>query len=140
MKCQIFVDWLTFSVKRKDPKEVTVDFLGLDPGLFQEEGIDGHWLRVELVMRHKNSAAFVSQAVACESIGRLTAQVINDKFSFIERDDSNITRCTVCAWWLRFVDELESVRLVARCVIQHRVELIDDWVINQVGPEVPPKS
>ena len=54
-------------------------------------------------MRHKNSAAFVSQAVACESIGRLTAQVINDKFSFIERDDSNITRCTVCAWWLRFV-------------------------------------
>ena len=38
MKCQIFVDWLTFSVKRKDPKEVTVDFLGLDPALFQEEG------------------------------------------------------------------------------------------------------
>lgn len=102
----------------------------------KEEGIDGHWIRVELVMRHKNSAAFVAQAVDCESVGKLAAQVINDKFSFIDRDDTNITRCTVCSWWLRFVDELEAVRLVARCVIQHRVEQIDDWVIHQVGPSL----
>jgi len=37
----------------------------------KQEGIDGRWLRVELVMRHKNSAAFVFQAVICESVDRL---------------------------------------------------------------------
>lgn len=101
-----------------------------------EEGVDGHWIRVELVMRHKNAAAFVEQMTGAPSVGKLAAQVVNDKFSFIERDDSNITRCTVCGWWQSFVDELESVRLVARHVIQHSVERIENWIESQVGPSL----
>ena len=101
-----------------------------------EEGVDGHWIRVELVMRHKNAAAFVEQMNSAPSVGKLAAQVVNDKFSFIERDDSNITRCTVCGWWQSFVDELESVRLVARCVVQHSVERIENWIESQVGPSL----
>lgn len=101
-----------------------------------EQGTEGHWIRVELVMRSANANAFVEQMTNSESVGKLAAQVLNDKFSFIERDDSNITRCTVCAWWADFVDELEAVRLVARHVIQHCVERIDNWVENQVGPSL----
>ncbi len=101
-----------------------------------EEGVDGHWIRVELVMRSKNAKAFVEQMVNSASVGKLAAQVINDKFSFIERDDSNITRCTICGWWRDFVDELETVRLVARCVIQHSVERIENWIESQVGPSL----
>ena len=101
-----------------------------------EQGTDEHWVRVELVMRGKNSNAFVEQMTNSENVGKLAAQVINDKFSFIERDDSNITRCTVCGWWLQFVDELEAVRLVARKVIQHSVERVANWVEAQVGPSL----
>lgn len=101
-----------------------------------EQGEPGHWVRVELVMKGKNSNAFVEQMTGSENVGKLAAQVINDKFSFIERDDSNITRCTVCPWWQNFVDELESVRLVAREVIQHTVEQIGNWVEAQVGPSL----
>ena len=85
-----------------------------------EEGVDGHWIRVELVMRHKNAAAFVEQMNSAPSVG----------------NDSNITRCTVCGWWRSFVDELESVRLVARCVVQHSVERIENWIESQVGPSL----
>lgn len=101
-----------------------------------EMGVTGPWVRVELVMRGKNANAFVGQAVNTQTVGKLAAQVINDKLSFIDWDDSNITRCSVCQWWRDFVDELEAVRLVARCVIQHSVEQIDDWVTNQVGPSL----
>jgi DNA relaxase NicK len=101
-----------------------------------EQGEPGHWVRVELVMRSKNANAFVEQMTTSENVGKLAAQVINDKFSFIDRDDSNITRCTVCPWWQSFVDELESVRLVAREVIQHTVEQIGSWVEAQVGPSL----
>lgn len=101
-----------------------------------EQGEPGHWVRVELVMRSKNANAFVEQMTASENVGKLAAQVINDKFSFIERDDSNITRCSVCSWWKDFVDELEAVRLVAREVIQHTVEQIGSWVEAQVGPSL----
>jgi len=38
MKCQVLIDWLTFSVKKDDPNEVIRDYLGLDPNLFQETG------------------------------------------------------------------------------------------------------
>ena len=38
MKCQVLIDWLTFSVKEKDPDKVIQTYLGLDPALFQE-----HW-------------------------------------------------------------------------------------------------
>lgn len=101
-----------------------------------EQGEPGHWVRVELVMRAKNANAFVEQMTGSENVGKLAAQVINDKFSFIDRDDSNITRCTVCSWWRSFVDELEAVRLVAREVIQHSVEQIGNWVEAQVGPSL----
>lgn len=87
-------------------------------------------------MRAKNANAFVEQMTGSENVGKLAAQVMNDKFSFIDRDDSNITRCTVCSWWRGFVDELESVRLVAREVIQHSVEQIGNWVEAQVGPSL----
>jgi len=101
-----------------------------------EQGEPGHWVRVELVMRSANANAFVEQMTTSENVGKLAAQVINDKFSFIDRDDSNITRCTVCPWWQSFVDELEAVRLVASEVIQHSVERIGNWVEAQVGPSL----
>ena len=38
MKCEVLIDWLTFSVKREDPSEVIREYLGLDPALFQDTG------------------------------------------------------------------------------------------------------
>ncbi len=38
MKCEVLVDWLTFSVKEKDPAKVIQKYLGLDPALFQDVG------------------------------------------------------------------------------------------------------
>lgn len=101
-----------------------------------EQGVEGHWVRVELVMRSANANAFVAEITNSENVGKLAAQVINDKFSFIDRDDSNITRCTVCDWWKNFVDELDKVRLVSREVIQHGVEHIRGWIESQVGPSL----
>ncbi len=105
-----------------------------DKGL--EQGISDHWIRVEIVLRSNNSNAFVGEAVNSACIGCLASQVMNDRFSFIERDDCNISRCSVCSWWQEFVDELGAVELVARKVIQHSVEHINNWVSDQVGPSL----
>jgi len=131
------------SLKGKKKSGKTV-YIGAESSAFRvriydkalEQGVDGHWVRVELVMRGRNSKSFVQNMTNSENVGKLAAQVINDKFSFIDRDDSNITRCTVCDWWTNFVDELEAVRLVARKVIQHTVEQIGSWVEAQVGPSL----
>ena len=134
---------INFSLNGKDKAGATV-YIGASSSDFRvriydkalEQGVEGHWVRVELVMRSANANAFVEEMTNSENVGKLAAQVINDKFSFIERDDSNITRCTVCEWWQNFVDELDKVRLVSRDVIQHGVERIRNWIENQVGPSL----
>ena len=99
-----------------------------------EQGVAGPWIRVEMVMRGKNGDSFISELVKGEEIGQLAAKVLNDKLSFIEDDDSNISRCSVCKWWAAFVEEVGKVRLVAREVIQHSVEHLADWLRLQVAP------
>ena len=134
---------INFSLNGKDKAGATV-YIGAPSSDFRvriydkalEQGVDGHWIRVELVMRSANADAFVEGMTNSGNVGRLAAQVINDKFSFIERDDSNISRCTVCEWWQNFVDELDKVRLVSRKVIQHSVERIRNWIESQVGPSL----
>ena len=101
-----------------------------------EEGTDGHWIRVEMVLRGEHANSFAAQLTVSETVGKLFAQVLNDKLSFIERDDSNISRCSVTDWWAAFVAELESVKLVARKIIRHSVERISGWVESQVGPSL----
>lgn len=94
----------------------------------------GHWLRCEMKMKDKNADSFIQQAATSGvSVGELAAEVLNDKVAFVELDDSNISRCTVCAWWSNFVSTVKSVVLVARETIQHPVERIALWVRRQMA-------
>lgn len=103
-----------------------------------EQQTEGHWVRVEMVLRGRNANGFVSEMMDEEekNVGKLAAKVLNDKLSFIELDDGNISRCSVCPWWQKFVDELESVHLVAREAIQHNVDKIMEWLDKQVAPSL----
>ena len=88
---------INFSLNGKDKAGATV-YIGAPSSDFRvriydkalEQGVDGYWVRVELVMRSANANAFVEDITNFENVSKLAAQVINDKFSFIERDDSNI--------------------------------------------------
>lgn len=101
-----------------------------------EQGTKDHWIRVEMVLREKQANAFVAQMVQGVPIGQLAAAVLNDKFSFIDRDDSNISRCTQCSWWVDFVGTLSTLHLVTRPEPDHAVVRIDRWVYNQVAPSL----
>ena len=101
-----------------------------------EQGTQEHWIRVEIVMREKHSNSFVRTAAQGVAVGKLASYVLNDKFSFIDRDDSNISRCSVCSWWAEFVGSLESLHLVTRPVVEHAVVQIDRWIYSQVAPSL----
>lgn len=101
-----------------------------------EQGTKGPWVRVEMVMRAEQANAFVHQVTQGAPIGQLAARVLNDKFAFIERDDSNISRCSVCSWWADFVGSLEYLHLVTRPELQQSVAGIERWVTDQVAPSL----
>lgn len=93
-----------------------------------------HWVRCELVMKKDHATAFIPQFVNHEHIGTIVSCILNDKLAFIERDDSNISRCTICDWWLKFVDSIESVQLVSREAAPKSVAAGYDWLQWQCAP------
>lgn len=102
----------------------------------EQEKPEEHWIRVEMVLRSKHACSFIQAFNESDHVGILAAQIANGKFSFIERDDTNISRCSVCSWWLAFLDELESLKLVCRETTQHSVDKVCDWLELQVSPSL----
>lgn len=101
----------------------------------KEQGdLKSHWIRVELVFRGKNALAFVENFVNCESLGTLATGVINDKFRFINRDDTNITRCSTCDWWENFMENLSAIQIFSREIMQHDIDEVEEWAIHQLAP------
>lgn len=99
-----------------------------------EQGVDGSWVRCELVFRGNHANNLVLSLLAETSLGFLTSQILNDKFSFIVRDNNNITRCSKVDWWLQFVDELSSIHLVSSERMTHPLLSIAEWFTKSLGP------
>lgn len=99
-----------------------------------EDGYYSHWVRLEMEMRRQNANGCVAAIVNTENLGVLAAGILNDKLAFIERDDSNISRCQICKWWLDFVDMVGSISLVSKEDMVHTLEQKLDWLKRSVAP------
>ncbi|MDY3618088.1 replication initiation factor domain-containing protein [Agathobaculum sp.] len=93
-----------------------------------------HWVRFEIVMRGDNANGFVNALVNTDDLGLLASGILNDKIAFIERTETNITRCEVCKWWTDFVDSVANIKLVIKEETQHRLLKSIDWVKRQIAP------
>lgn len=101
------------------------------------------WVRVELVLRHDLSTAFVDKFVngwngegEQLNVGVMAFSILKDKLNFIDRDDSNISRCTVKSWWVEFLGNVEAQKVFERVVAEHNVEALAEWVVTQVAPSL----
>lgn len=93
-----------------------------------------HWVRCEIVMRGKNADGCVAALCNTEDLGYLASSILKDKLAFIYRDNDNISRCTVCDWWLEFVGCVAGIKLVMKEDVPHKLERSLEWVILQVAP------
>ena len=87
-----------------------------------------HWIRFEIVL--KNVYALQTAYILAESddIESSVSGIINEKFCFIDRNDSNISRCKPCKWWCDFLENLDYVKLEAKPKTKHTVESHADWI------------
>lgn len=101
-----------------------------------QEGFANHWVRVELCMRRASANAFVDLFNNYDHVGKLAAEILSDKVYFVNLDDSNITRCSVCSWWLDFLGALTAVRLVSKGEVVRSLDSVNDWVKYQISPSL----
>lgn len=94
------------------------------------------WVRVEFVMRGKHANGFINAFCNSDNLGDLAAGVLNNHLRFIERDDSNITRCSTAQWWADFVESVEEVKLFVPEPIQHTIDRMAEWLTYQIAPSL----
>lgn len=100
----------------------------------EDPAYNDHWIRVEMVMRGKQANGFLAAFCNSNDLGALAAGILNDKLRFIERDDSNITRCSTAVWWLEFVESVERIKLLVPETVQHTIDRMGDWLTAQISP------
>lgn len=100
------------------------------------------WVRVEMVLKRDNSTAFVNKFIEGwelgqnedQEVGSMARSILMDKLRFINRDDSNISRCSLKDWWAEFLGSVEALRVFSRVVAEHGVDHLAQWLIDQVAP------
>ena len=77
----------------------------------QESGIIGEWIRFELQLREKRAQEVARIFNSAGTVGSLAAGIINNYFSIINNDDSNVSRCTLQPWWSAWLESTEKISL-----------------------------
>lgn len=100
----------------------------------QPELYNSPWVRVELVLKKQYAQNALDQMENRDDLGLFVAEMINGHMAFIERDDSNISRCSLISWWSEFLECLESVKIWSKGEIKHSFDKSLEWVRKQYGP------
>jgi phage replication initiation protein len=73
----------------------------------------GVWNRLEMVNRRDYARAMLDALVTGgDELGETVAGILADRIAFIERDDENISRCSLISWWREFIGEVKRIRLL----------------------------
>lgn len=95
-----------------------------------------HWVRFEFTFKRKQANSVV--ASMCELSEREFAfylsEVINGYIRFIDRDDSNATRCTVKKWWSDFIGCASRSSLTCPGIPKDPVAGAVAWLSHSLAP------
>ncbi|MHB8121337.1 MAG: replication initiation factor domain-containing protein [Desulfuromonadaceae bacterium] len=87
--------------------------------------IDGHWVRAEIQFMAERAEKAILAYIKRTVLGEIVTKTLNQYFTLIERDDSNISRCTVKPWWAAWLGTTEKLKLTTRKADKYVSEVVD---------------
>lgn len=95
-----------------------------------------HWVRFEIVF--KNSVAIkIINSMLCLSDSEFNiklAEIINYYIRFINPDNDNRYKCSICSWWSEFLGTVEKAKLTCKKLEKNVFKSAVDWVARSVAP------
>lgn len=101
----------------------------------QESGIDGQWIRFELQLRNNRAQEAARLFISDISAGCLATGIINRYFAITNNDDSNISRCTLQAWWSEWLQSTEKISLTTEKATRYVSDTMD-FIKRQYAPSL----
>ena len=100
----------------------------------QMETTDGvPWVRFELQMRDERAQAAADLILNRDDLGKIATGIINENLSFIDRNDTNKTRCTLKPWWQLWLDTTERLKLTKVKAVKLLSE-VQEYIKKQYAP------
>jgi DNA relaxase NicK len=113
-----------FNLDSKDGDEGDTVYIGSEKSEIRtriynkaaEQGdYDGVWNRLEMVSRRDYARAVIEALVTNGGdLGEIVAGILADRIAFIEKDDINISRCSLASWWAEFLDTIRRIKLMLK--------------------------
>jgi len=91
------------------------------------------WLRFELQLRDERASAAASLILNRDDLGKIAAGIINQSLAFINQDDSNKSRCSLCFWWSAWLNTTEKLKLTKIKAIK-LISEVQDYLKKQYAP------
>lgn len=88
----------------------------------QTELYYSHWIRFESVYKDIYADQVIKALVESDNLGETVAGLINNRFSFINNDDCNISRCSLCDWWADFLESMKNIVLSNKAKVEHSID------------------
>ena len=95
-----------------------------------------HWVRFEFTFKRKsaNSVIAAMNVLSPDDFSVYLSEVINGYIRFIDRDDTNATRCTVKKWWADFIGTARRSSLTCVGVPKDPVAGAVAWLEHSLAP------
>ena len=98
-----------------------------------EEGVEGHWVRVELQMRDNIATGFLS-GMAGDSLGEHFSGVLCNYLRYVvPQEDLNMSRWPMADYWQNFLQTVQRIRCWSAPGVDYNLWHLSNYIINQVG-------
>lgn len=95
-----------------------------------------HWVRFEIVFKNSVAIKIINSMLelSTELFQKKFAEVINYYISFINPDNDNRYKCSICEWWAKFLGTVEKAKLTSQKLTKNVFKRAVQWIAHSVAP------
>ena len=95
-----------------------------------------HWVRFEIVFKNVVAIKIINSMLELESdkFHKKLSEVINYYIRFINPDNDNRYKCSICEWWSKFLGTVEKSKLTSKKLEKNIFKSAIDWIAHSVAP------
>jgi phage replication initiation protein len=95
---------------------------------------EGHWVRLELVLKKKYAGVFLDMMVL-RTVGETFAGVVDNfiRYVTVNESDTNKSRWPTAKWWQDFIGDAERISLYRAPGTEYNISKMKEYVYGQAG-------
>lgn len=94
------------------------------------------WVRCELQMRNKAVDSFIREWKKCNDISAVYLGLMSNQLHFVKKRESNLQRSVTVAWWRRFLDNSQPIKLAYKGGLEYNLQSLQRFVYGQAGSSI----